>query len=131
MQPTGWTGAELRTGGKGSSGVLWNVSCCGRKHDRLQLMRGPLGASRGVPDDNVSQLGVCGMRGPSLCFMLMLSAALPLHGQDLEAADVRVTLDSALRIAHQAAATAFPELSNYLLYSITPRVLKGDPGGLH
>jgi hypothetical protein len=71
------------------------------------------------------------MRGPSLCFMLMLSAALPLHGQDLEAADVRVTLDSALRIAHKAAGTAFPELSNYLLYSITPRVLKGDPGGLH
>ena len=79
----------------------------------------------------MSRLGVCGMRGPSLGFMLMLGAAVPLRGQDLEAADVHVTLDSALHIAHQTAATAFPELSNYLLYSIAPRVLKGDPGGLH
>ena len=71
------------------------------------------------------------MRRPILCFMLMVGAALPLHGQDLDAAEVRVTLDSALRIAHTAAVTAFPQLSNYLLYSITPRVLKGDPGGLH
>jgi hypothetical protein len=71
------------------------------------------------------------MRVASLCFAFMLGAAPPLHAQDLEAADVRVTLDSALRIAHLAAATAFPELSNYVLYSITPRVLKADPGGLH
>jgi hypothetical protein len=71
------------------------------------------------------------MRVASLCFMFMLGAAPPLRGQDLEAADVRVTLDSALHIANRAAATAFPELSNYLLYSITPRVLKADPGGLH
>ena len=35
------------------------------------------------------------------------------------------------RLARGAAATTFPELSNYLLYSVTPRVLKGDPGGLH
>jgi hypothetical protein len=71
------------------------------------------------------------MRGPSLGFVLMLGAALPLHGQNLEPADVQVTLDSALHIAHTTAATAFPDLSNYLLYSIHPRVLKGDPGGLH
>jgi hypothetical protein len=63
--------------------------------------------------------------------MFMLGAAPPLRGQDLEAADVRVTLDSGLHIANRAAATAFPELSDYLLYSITPRVLKADPGGLH
>jgi len=71
------------------------------------------------------------MRGLSLGFMLVLSAALPLQAQDLEAADVRVTLDSALDIAHRAAAAAFSELPNYLLYSIAPRVLKEDPGGLH
>jgi hypothetical protein len=63
--------------------------------------------------------------------LLMLWNALPLHGQDLDAADVHVTLDSAVRLAHQAAAAAFPELSSYLLYSVTPRVLKGDAGGLH
>jgi hypothetical protein len=54
-----------------------------------------------------------------------------LHGQDLETADVRVTLDSALGMARKAAASAFPDLSDYLLYSVTPRVLKGDPRGLH
>ncbi len=36
-----------------------------------------------------------------------------------------------LRIAQKAAAIAFPELSKYLLYSVSPRVLKADPGGLH
>src|SRR5262249_20765677 len=64
------------------------------------------------------------------CGCLVWSAH-PLHGQDLDTADVRVTLDSALRIADKVAVSAFPEISNYLLYSITPRVLKGDPGGLH
>jgi hypothetical protein len=60
--------------------------------------------------------------------MLRLPA---LVAQDLEPADVRVPLDSALRLAQQAAASAFPDLSAYLLYSITPRALKGDPRGLH
>ena len=67
----------------------------------------------------------------SLWCVLVLSAARPLHAQHLDASDVRVDLDSALRIAQETAANAFPELSNYLLYSVTPRVLKGDPGGLH
>jgi hypothetical protein len=71
------------------------------------------------------------MRGPSLAFMLMLGAALPLPGQDLDPADVHVTLDSALHIAQETAATAFPDVSHYLLYSIGPRGLLGDPGGLH
>jgi hypothetical protein len=61
--------------------------------------------------------------------LLMLGKALPLHGQDLDAADVHVTLDSAVRLARQAAAAAFPDLSSYLLYSVTPRVLKGDAAG--
>jgi hypothetical protein len=55
----------------------------------------------------------------------------PLHGQDLDAADVRVILDSALRIADKVAVSTFPELSNYVLYSITPRDFKGNPGGFH
>ena len=67
----------------------------------------------------------------ALSFLLVFPAAIPLHGQDLDPADVRVPLDSALVLAGKAAATAFPDLSSYLLYSVTPRVLKGDPGGLH
>jgi len=69
----------------------------------------------------------------ALCLwcVLMLWGALPLHGQNLDTTDVRVGLDSALRIAQKAAAIAFPELSKYLLYSVSPRVLKADPGGLH
>jgi hypothetical protein len=57
-----------------------------------------------------------------LCSLLLFWAPLPLHGQDLEAADVRVPLDSALRLAHQAAATVFPELSKVL-------ALLRDPAG--
>lgn len=71
------------------------------------------------------------MASLGLCAVLLLWAPLPLYGQNLDSADVRVPLDSALRLAREAAATTFPELSNYLLYSVTPRVLKGDPGGLH
>jgi hypothetical protein len=62
---------------------------------------------------------------------MSLGTTVSLHAQDLETADVRVTLDSAVGLAQKAAASAFPDLSNYLLYSVTPRVLKGDPRGLH
>lgn len=71
------------------------------------------------------------MRTLGLWFTLMLYGAVPLRGQNLDTTDVRVPLDSALRIAQRAASSAFPELSNYLLYSITPRVFKGDSRGLH
>ena len=54
-----------------------------------------------------------------------------LHGQDLDPTEVRVPLDSALRLAQAAATRAFPELSEYVLYSVTPRVLLADPRGLH
>jgi hypothetical protein len=40
-------------------------------------------------------------------------------------------MDSALRLAQAVAADSFPELPAYLLYSIGPRGLLGDPGGLH
>jgi hypothetical protein len=70
-------------------------------------------------------------RATGLWLTLMLWGSPPLFGQDLDTADVRVTLDSALSIAHKAAASAFPELSRYLLYSVTPRVFKGDSSGLH
>jgi hypothetical protein len=66
-----------------------------------------------------------------LCFLSSFRTTASLHGQDLDTTDVRVTLDSAIGIARKAAAGAFPDLSNYLLYSVTPRVFKGDPRGLH
>ena len=74
------------------------------------------------------------MRRPrllGLCLGLVVTGPVPLHGQDLEATDVQVTLDAALPLAQAAATKAFPDLPGYLLYSIGPRVLKGDPGGLH
>jgi len=72
------------------------------------------------------------MRAFGLWVTLTLWGALPLHGQVLDTTDVHVPLDSALGIARKAAADAFPELPNYLLYSIKPRVLLADPsGGLH
>ena len=74
----------------------------------------------------------CPLKALGLWLMLLVWGAPPLFGQNHDPADVRVPLDSALRIAHQAAARAFPELSQYLLYSIAPRVGKSDPsGGLH
>jgi hypothetical protein len=66
-----------------------------------------------------------------LCIGLSLGTVGSLQGQDLDTAHVQVTLDSALHLAQRAAASAFPDLSNYVLYSVTPRVLKGDPRGLH
>jgi hypothetical protein len=66
-----------------------------------------------------------------LCIMWSLWTAGSLQGQDLDPADVQVPLDSALHLAQRAAASAFPDLSDYVLYSVTPRVLKGDPRGLH
>ncbi len=79
----------------------------------------------------MSALSFSSMRGLTLCFAVTPLAALPLRGQELDPAEVRVTLDSGLRISQKVAATAFPELSEYVLYSVTPRVLKADPGGLH
>ena len=71
------------------------------------------------------------MRAFGLWFALLCSLSLPLRGQDLDTSDVRVPLDSALRLAKNAAGKVFPDLRDYLLYSIKPRVLKADPSGLH
>ena len=73
---------------------------------------------------------VNGSRAPGVSAFLLIGAVAPLRGQDLGAGDVRITLDSAVHLAQQAAAAAFPELPDYLLYSVTPRMLKGDQGGL-
>ena len=67
----------------------------------------------------------------ALCIASTLWAPRLLPAQNLDPADVRVTLDSALRLAQTAAVQAFPDLPRYLLYSVTPRVFKGDSLGLH
>ena len=66
-----------------------------------------------------------------LLTLVSLGRAGALYAQHLDAADVQVPLDSALSLARTAAASAFPDLSDYLLYSVRPRVFKGDARGLH
>ncbi len=65
------------------------------------------------------------MRLLGFCLGLIVVGPIPLHGQDLDAADIQVTLDAALPLALATAAKAFPDLPRYLLYSIGPRALKG------
>src|SRR5262249_26149626 len=62
--------------------------------------------------------------------VLVLSSVLAC-GQDLNPADVRISLDESLPIALKAASKEFSDLHEYVLYSVTPRVLKGDRRGLH
>ena len=65
-----------------------------------------------------------------LMFSVILSLVASAHSQDLDPRDVRITLDRALAVAMEKAKTDFPELGSYLLYSVHPRVLKGDKKGL-
>jgi len=44
---------------------------------------------------------------------------------------VVTSLDQALPIASAKAKAEFADLDDYILYSVHPRVLKGDPNGLH
>src|SRR5262249_61610701 len=62
--------------------------------------------------------------------VLVLSSVLA-SGQDLNPADVRISLAEALPMALKAASKEFSDLHEYVLYSVTPRVLKGDRRGLH
>ena len=70
----------------------------------------------------------------------LLSLSLPLlcalsqtiaSAQDLDPKEVRINLQQALPIAIAKAETEFPDLDDYILYSIHPRAFKGDPRGLH
>jgi hypothetical protein len=71
------------------------------------------------------------LKSLTFCLFLFGWVTIPLGAQDLTAEDVRIGLDSAVHLAHRVAATEVPDLSSYLLYSVIPRALKGDPGGLH
>ena len=66
----------------------------------------------------------------SIVVLLIVIFAAQIFGQDLSPEDVTVRLDEALPIALKEARKQFPELDEYLLYSVSPRVLKGDRKGL-
>ena len=65
-----------------------------------------------------------------LVMVALLISALPSLPQDLSEEEVKITLDEALPIALKEARERFPDLREYLLYSASPRVLKGDKKGL-
>src|SRR6478672_1324642 len=62
---------------------------------------------------------------------IMILGSTLAFSQDLDPTDVRISLDEALPMALKAADKEFPDLHKYILYSVTPRVLKGDRRGLH
>jgi len=66
----------------------------------------------------------------SLLFLAILLSIPSAHSQDLDPADVRISLDQALPMAIRKAKADFPDLEKYMLYSVHPRVLKGDAEGL-
>ncbi len=65
-----------------------------------------------------------------LLFITILLLSSQACSQDLDPQDVRITLDQTLAIAITKAKADFPDLEKYILYSVHPRVLKGDAEGL-
>ena len=70
---------------------------------------------------------VCFLSLSWLIFCLLSPTAA--FAQDLDPKDVVTGLEQALPIA--IAKAKFPDLDDYILYSVHPRVFKGDPKGLH
>jgi hypothetical protein len=66
-------------------------------------------------------------------FLPLLCALSPtvVSAQDLDPKEVRISLQQALPIAIAKAEAEFPDLDDYILHSVHPRALKGDPKGLH
>ena len=65
-----------------------------------------------------------------LLFLVILLSIPSSRSQNLDPADVCISLDQALPIAIAKAKADFPDLEKYILYSVHPRVLKGDAEGL-
>ena len=65
-----------------------------------------------------------------LVWVMILGSTLAFS-QHLDPTDMRISLDEALPVARKAAEKEFPDLNKYILYSVNPRVLKGDRRGLH
>ena len=70
------------------------------------------------------------MSKTTLLFLAILLSIPSSRSQNLDPADVRISLDQALPIAITKAKADFPDLEKYILYSVHPRVLKGDAEGL-
>jgi hypothetical protein len=66
----------------------------------------------------------------SLALLCALSPTVA-SAQDLDPKEVRISLQQALPIAIAKTEADFPDLDDYILYSVHPRALKGDPKGLH
>lgn len=62
--------------------------------------------------------------------ILVVSVLVSLRAQDLDPKDVHVSLEQALPIALAKTKRDFPDFENYILHSVGPRALKGDPKGL-
>jgi hypothetical protein len=58
-------------------------------------------------------------------------SAMAAFAQDLDPKDVVTSLEQALPMAIAKAKAEFPDLDDYILYSVHPRVFKGDAKGLH
>lgn len=67
----------------------------------------------------------------SLTMIIALSSffTVAAYAQILDSKDIGVTLDRALSLAQETAAKEFSDLGNYMLYSVSPRVLQGDSKG--
>jgi hypothetical protein len=63
--------------------------------------------------------------------MLCAVSLTAVFAQDLDPKDVGTSLEQALPIAIAKAKAEFTDLDDYILYSVHPRVLKGDSKGLH
>ena|SRR6267154_1738751 len=61
--------------------------------------------------------------------LAILSFISSADSQDLDPADVRITLDQALLIAMTKAKADFVDLEKYILHSVQPRALKGHVEG--
>jgi hypothetical protein len=64
-----------------------------------------------------------------LIFCILITTTSP--AQDLDPKDVVISLEQALPIAKAKAKAEFLDLDDYILYSVHPRVFKGDRNGLH
>ena len=68
----------------------------------------------------------------NLFVVLMWIFIVPsVFAQDLDPKDVKVLLEDAFPVAIQKAKNEFPDIDQHVLYSVTPRILEGDPKGIH
>jgi len=65
------------------------------------------------------------------CLIFCALSAAAVFAQDLDPKDVGTSLEQALPIALAKAKAEFPDLDDYILYSLHPRAFKGDAKGLH